>query len=265
MGRLLTSPAVAGLWPTRLFYRIAVGHLFHRYFRVVAATTDALRDEVFRIRYDVYCDELGWEGTDIHPDGRERDEYDDHALHCLLLHKPSNTYAGCVRLVHVPDAEPQRVLHFETACQGHLYDDVYRPIASDRLAIGEISRLAVRSRFRRRENEKHAPEGQVPDARDNADPRRKAPPIAMGLYLAAACSGLQAGKQGVFALMEPRLARRLRGYGIRFRQVGEGIEHKGIRAPFYIGREDLYGGLVPRVRGFLDVVCGDVRFGEGRR
>ncbi len=248
------------LWPVRLFYRAAVGRLFHRYFRVVAADTDALRAEVFRIRYEVYCEELGWEDPAHCPDGQEVDEYDGHALHSLLLHKPSNSYAGCVRLVHVPAEPADSQLPFESACRGRLYDDVYGPLARDRRVVGEISRLAVRERFRRRENERHHPEGQVPERNGRTDPRRKTPPIAMGLYLAAACSGLQAGKEGVFALMEPRLARRLRTYGLHFRQVGDGIEHRGTRAPFYISRDDLYGRISPRVRGLLDVVCGDVRF-----
>ncbi|MDZ7752059.1 MAG: PEP-CTERM/exosortase system-associated acyltransferase [Gammaproteobacteria bacterium] len=259
------SSALGTLWPVRLFYRTAVGHLFHRYFQVVAADTDALRAEVFRIRYDVYCDELGWEDRARYPDRQETDEYDRYALHSLLLHKPSNTYAGCVRLVQVPGDPPGLQLPFESACRDHLFEDIYAPLARDRRAVGEISRLAVRERFRRRENEQHRPEGQVPERNGRTDPRRRTPPIAMGLYLAAACSGLQAGKEGVFALMEPRLARRLRTYGLYFRQVGEGIEHRGTRAPFYISRDDLYGRISPRVRGFLDVVCGDVRFGGNGR
>lgn len=254
---------LCGAWPMRLVVRMAVGRLFHRYFEIVPATSDALRDEVFRIRYDVYCDELGWEEQDRYPDGREMDEYDRHAFHCLLLHKPSATYAGCVRLVHLPRDEPGIVLPFEDACAGRLYPEADAIFQRGRDGVGEISRLAVRSRFRRRENEHHAPEGQLPDPEGPRDPRRKTPPISMGLYLAAACSGLTTGKHGVFALMEPKLARRLRGFGIHFHQVGDGIEHRGLRAPFYISREDLQSRISPKVRGFLDTVCGDVKRGGG--
>lgn len=247
----------------RLVVRAAVGRLFHRYFRIVPANTAALRDEVFRIRYDVYCEELGWEDRERFPGQQEMDEYDRHAFHCLLLHQPSGTYAGCVRLVHVPREEPGILLPFEEACAGHLYPEAEAIFRQGRHGVGEISRLAVRSRFRRRENERHVPEGQVPEPDGARDPRRKTPPIAMGLYLAAACSGLLSGKDGVFALMEPKLARRLRGFGIHFHQVGEGIEHRGMRAPFYISRQDLQGRISPKVRGFLDTVCSDVRRGGG--
>ena len=254
--------SLGALWPVRLAYRAAVGRLFHRYFRIVAANTDALRDEVYRLRYDVYCRELGWEDPARHPDGRETDEYDADALHSLLLHIPSDSYVGCVRLVRVPAGEADARLPFEIACAGHLYEDEYARVAADRGMVGEISRLAVSERFRRRQDEQHVPEGQMPERAGRGDRRRRTPPIALGLYLAAACSGLEDGKAGVFALMEPRLARRLRIHGIEFRQMGEGIEHRGLRAPFYISREDLFHGITPPVRGFLDVVCSDTRRGQ---
>ena len=87
----------------------------------------------------------------------------------------------------------------------------------------------------------------------------RTPWIALGLYLSAAAVGLIKGLDGVFALMEPRLARRLGSYGIRFQQVGDPVEHRGERAPFFISREDLYAGVPPPVRGLLEVIEADLR------
>ena len=84
---------------TRAAYRVFAGHLFHRYFNAVAASSDELRREVYRIRYDVYCDELRFEDPARFPDKQEIDPYDRLSLHCLLLHRTSNTFAGCVRFV----------------------------------------------------------------------------------------------------------------------------------------------------------------------
>lgn len=241
---------------SRILHRYIVGRVFHRYFLAVPADSAALRDEVYRIRYDVYCDELGWENPSTFPDGRERDAFDPYSLHSLLLHRPSNTYAGCVRLVKVNPEKPDDLLPFERLCAGRLYKDVIDTARLDRLRIGEISRLAVRARFRRRPGEHETAEGKLPE--QSRERERKTPPIAMGLYLAAAASGLITGMEGVFALMEPRLARRLIGYGIAFRQVGDPVEHRGLRAPFYIDRPALYGGLQPVLRGFLEVIEGDL-------
>ena len=233
--------------------------MFHRYFAIVPANTDALRDEVYRIRYEVYCEELGWEPRENCPRGLETDPYDGYSLHCLLLHKPSGRYAGCVRLVRPPRSSGD-ALPLQTSCAPGLYTEARDDLLQDPSRYGEISRLAVRARFRRRNGEESEPVGTPEDAPGRRrDPRRSTPHIAVGLYLAAAASGLLTGMEGVFALMEPRLARRLRHYGILFRQMGEPIEHRGTRVPYYISREDLYGRIAPEVRGLLDVVQGDLQ------
>jgi hypothetical protein len=62
----------------------------------------------------------------------------------------------------------------------------------------------------------------VPNVEDIED-KRQLPSIALGLYLAAASIGLDAALESVFAMMEPRLARQLMRFGIRF--------HCGIPGP----------------------------------
>lgn len=248
--------------PARLFYRLVVGHLFHRYFNAVPAQSEALKKRVYRIRYSVYCHELGWEDPAKFPDRMEYDDYDNDSQHVLLYHRPSDTFAGCVRLVRASAKDPERPFPFELSCRETLYPEARELLAGRRPLMGEISRLAVRATFRRRSGDK-APLGELPKRAegDTREHRRRAPHIAMGLYVAAACSGLQAGLEGVFALMEPRLAARLSQYSLKFRQMGDPIEHRGQRAPFFISREMLYGGIDPKVRGLLDVIDGDLRRG----
>ena len=64
---------VRNLAITRSAYRALAGYLFHRYFRAVSAATDDQINEVFRIRYDVYCAELQFEDPGKFPDKREID------------------------------------------------------------------------------------------------------------------------------------------------------------------------------------------------
>jgi N-acyl amino acid synthase of PEP-CTERM/exosortase system len=242
---------------TRAAYRTFAGYLFHRYFDAVFAGSDQLRSEVFRIRYDVYCDELRFEDPARFPDKQETDAYDPYSLHCLLLHKPSDTFAGCVRLVQVNPESPSDPLPFERLCEGRMYGEVLGKLVRDRRKVAEISRLAVRSNFRRRKGESRVPEGVVEERRRGSSART--PWIALGLYLGAASIGLIRGLDGVFALMEPRLARRLGSYGIRFVQVGDPVEHRGQRAPFFISRAALYASLPPLVRGLLEAIEKDLR------
>ncbi|MCC6531308.1 MAG: PEP-CTERM/exosortase system-associated acyltransferase [Burkholderiales bacterium] len=243
---------------TRSAYRAFAGYMFHRYFNAVAAGSEELRNEVFRIRYDVYCDELRFEDPARFPDKREVDPYDQFSLHCLLLHKASDAFAGCVRLVQVNPQAPAEPLPFERLCHDRMYADLLRELVPDRLKVAEISRLAVRSSFRRRKGESGVPGGIV-EERKSGFGNMRTPWIALGLYLSAAAIGLIRGLNGVFALMEPRLARRLGTYGIKFIQVGDPVEHRGERAPFFISREGLYAGVPPPVRGLLEVIEDDLR------
>ena len=112
--------------------------------------------------------------------------------------------------------------------------------------------------FRRRKGESSLPGGIVEERRSKFAAART-PWIALGLYLGAASIGLIKGLDGVFALMEPRLARRLGSYGIKFVQVGEPVEHRGERAPFFISRNALYAGLPPLIHGLLEVIEKDLR------
>ena len=66
----------------QLFDRFNLGHGFRKYFEILPALDEASRDDVFRIRHEVYCQELAFEP--VRPDARETDEYDAQSLHCLL-------------------------------------------------------------------------------------------------------------------------------------------------------------------------------------
>lgn len=113
--------------------------------------------------------------------------------------------------------------------------------------------------FRKRNGERETPDGQGQELFEwSQTERRRFPHIALGLYLAAATAGLAKGMDGVYAMMEPRLARHLRFAGIKFIQVGDAIEFQGKRAPFYITRQSLFQNLVRPLRGLLFAIGDDL-------
>lgn len=237
---------------------------YREFFSITLADTDELRKEVFRLRYDVYCRELGWESADNFPDQLERDVYDDASRHCLLLHKRSGAYAGTVRMVMTHDSNLEPPIPLVSHCGDTLFDGPLRP---DRLPIGsygEISRLALRSEFRRRTGEQTNPDGHGPNLFEwTQDERRRFPHIALGLYLGASAVGLADGATGVYAMMEPRLARHLRFAGIRFEQVGESSDLHGIRAPYFISRKALFRYLSRPLRNLLFAIAEDMQVDIG--
>jgi N-acyl amino acid synthase of PEP-CTERM/exosortase system len=224
---------------------------FETYFSVVAANTADLLEKVYQLRHQVYCEELGYEQQ--RASQLEHDEYDKRSIHCLLFHRSSQTYVGCVRLILADSQKPEVPFPFERACGESLEWDFDSSAATSRRKYGEISRLAIAANFRRRRGEASVANGGSDsfDARVE-DERRLFPSVALGLYLAITAMGLNQGLEGVFAMMEPRLARQLRRFGIHFQQVGAEVQHRGIRAPFFISRDNLFNNLKPECRVLLD-------------
>jgi N-acyl amino acid synthase of PEP-CTERM/exosortase system len=234
---------------------------FHDYFEVLEADTASLKDEVYRIRYEVYCRELAYEDASHFPDHRERDEFDPIARHCLLRHRSSGEFAGCVRLIAHSALDESARLPFEKHCWQSLDPALMFDLRARGVRYGEISRLAVPARFRRRKGEQGNPIGTGDESGQENDQRRS-PHIALGLYMAAASVGLEAGLEGVFAMMEPRLARHLKRFGIEFQQAGGVMEYHGQRAAYYISREQLLEGLCPELEDLLFSIRSDLASGQ---
>lgn len=62
------------------------------------AVTPEQKDEVFRIRYRVYCSEKRWLDEADYPDGREKDVFDAHSVH-FLARTEEGRAVGTVRLI----------------------------------------------------------------------------------------------------------------------------------------------------------------------
>ncbi|HSP00125.1 MAG TPA: hypothetical protein VLN90_01550, partial [Thioalkalivibrio sp.] len=95
-------------------------------------------------------------------------------------------------------------------------------------------------------------------ARTPESQRRIFPHIAPILYFTGAAMALREGLSMAFVMMEPRLARHLRRYGILFQQVGNIAEYHGQRGPFRIAREDLLDHLGPQMHELLAVIEEDL-------
>lgn len=228
----------------------SIAALFDNYFSVIPANSEELIKKVYHIRHQVYCEELGYEAQ--RANHLEFDDYDLRSIHCLLFHKPSQTYAGCIRLILADHYNATAKFPLEHVCNNKFSWDLDTPTRGARHKYGEISRLAITSNFRRRRGEAQFPDGGSEAIDDpDRDERRRFPSVALGLYVAITAMGLNQGLEGVFAMMEPRLARQLRRFGILFEQAGDTVEHRGTRAPFYISKENLFNNLKPEFMELL--------------
>jgi N-acyl amino acid synthase of PEP-CTERM/exosortase system len=232
---------------------------FDEYFQVVLADTAELRKEVYRLRYEVYCREFRFEREEDFPNGLETDSFDDNrSRHCLLLHRQSGLFAGCVRLVFNGQTTIESTLPFEYGLDDDLKTARVISLLQHHKEVGEISRLAVPAEFRRRKADTGSPIGDISERSFSRDEKRSFPYIPLGLYLTAAAVGLEMNMRGVFAMMEPRLVRHLQRFGIVFEQVGDLTYYHGERAPFYISKQGLFDQLQLPVRDLLDLILSEI-------
>lgn len=205
---------------------------FSHYFSLVIADSTSLLQEVYKIRYQVYCEELNYEPKENFPDGMEKDIYDSHSIHCLLQHKPTGNYAGCVRIVIPRKGNLTTTFPWQKFASSLVYPHSKHEWTN----ICEISRLAVYSQFRKRREDSTIPLGTViPDGNDG---KRRFPLIAMSLYWTAICLALNL-RLDIFAIMEPRLARHLRRCGLSYCMLSELFELNGKRAIFFTKPSEL--------------------------
>jgi len=232
---------------------------FCQYFQIKFASTKQLRREAFKIRYGVYSQELGWEPEN--PLKMETDECDDYAYHCLIEHKRTGGYIGCVRLLIPPVQQPEQPLPFEQNCLHTAKAEIIDSTKLARGSFGEISRLAVLASFRRREKEKKAPfiiNKINPETIYTEDERRNFPNIAIGLYIAAVSLADICNHSGAFVMMEPRLNKRLIRFGLPFEQVGEIMEYHGQRAMFHLPRRGFSALLNSELKKLYDAIYQDL-------
>lgn len=228
---------------------------FDQYFKIRFASTKDLQKEAYKIRYSVYSDELGWEPSN--EEKIETDECDPYAYHCLLEHRRTGVYAGCIRLIIPPANDKSKLLPFEANCLSSARKEVLDTTTLPRGGFGEISRLAVLSMFRRREQEKNQPfiiNSVNPATAYSEEERRNFPNIAIGLYLGGLALAAMCDHVGIMVMMEPRLNRRLQRFGLPFEQIGDEMDYHGRRAMFYLKRESFYVELNEQMRELYDII-----------
>ena len=208
-------------------------------FELQRVTTPHALSESLRVRFEVYCQELGFEHAQSFPDAQEHDAYDVHADHVILIHRPTGVTAGSVRMIDSRAVGTQGLPIF-----AHAAIDPTCPIDPLRHSCCEVSRLAVRPQFRRH--------GQVPseiaclgkewgEAWD-AD-RELFRYIGPLLFVVGLTLWLDSDTDAAFILARPALVRRMAHWGVCFDPAGPEISFRGIRQPFCFNHQNVT--LVP--------------------
>jgi N-acyl amino acid synthase of PEP-CTERM/exosortase system len=206
---------------------------FDNCFEVFLADTPESRQIHYNLRYQVYCEEMGFEDKTQYPDEMEYDEWDDKAVHFLVRHKLSGHWLGGLRLVFNENGP----LPFERHSTSHQH------ISSPQRKISvEMSRLCVIKEARRFSSKRFAPYG-LPDQEIAAESdkvrsfynfKNQTRSMIWGLFKAAVDYSAENNLDYWYFIVAPALAYFIRREGFELSQIGEPCDHKGVRTPYKI-------------------------------
>jgi N-acyl amino acid synthase of PEP-CTERM/exosortase system len=188
-------------------------------FELVPANTRELIETAFALRYQVYCLEREFEDPGQQAGKLETDEYDRHAVHGLIFHRPQSIAIGTARLI-LPQPRPESLPIQHMLKQNGLDAGDYFP----NNLVAEVSRFAISRVFRRQ---------SVGAASPPAGKRVHGNLPCLGLIQMLLRQSIELGIEYWAAVMEPKLLRMLAHMGIVFQPVGPLVAHHGLRQPSY--------------------------------
>ncbi|WP_295438478.1 PEP-CTERM/exosortase system-associated acyltransferase [uncultured Thiodictyon sp.] len=216
---------------------------FRNFFSIRLATALSDRQETFKIRYHVYCEEFGYEPAARFSQRMETDDFDGVASHCLITHTRSGQSAGCVRICPATVNEAPHPMPYEQSCAASLDRAAMAAMTAARRQLCEASRFAVDGAFRRRSGERLTRFGGINALTVEVGERRTFPLISVALMLAGTAMAELLGRPYMFAVMEPFLPRLLQRSGMTFRRMGRDLDHHGIRAVYLTDTRDFVRNL----------------------
>jgi N-acyl amino acid synthase of PEP-CTERM/exosortase system len=240
--------------PAVLFEDARLAELFKHWFETKPAITVNEIEQAHRLRYQVYCVENPFEDPAKNVNGMEIDEYDPHSVHSLLIHRPTETIMGAVRLI-LPSKDGAYSLPIQEVWNT---DHVPYPEAT----TAEISRYAISREFRRRAGEERYADVSWSNSLENPDEQKKLerrvlPHITLGLMKSVLRMCIEHDITHVSAVMEPALIRLLRRFGLEFEPIGSVVDYHGRRQPCYASLETLLRTSQDNCREFWEVGTDD--------
>jgi putative PEP-CTERM/exosortase system-associated acyltransferase len=210
--------------------------MYNDYFEVFLADSPTGKEIHYRVRYQVYCLETGYESPISYPGKKESDRFDESSVHFIVRARATGTWIAAMRLV-IGSLDQLPISQFATVDPGLLLQNTGAKSLSDFGLCAEVSRLCVISQYRRRAHERNVPH-QVPwNPDDDSDEvanqeRRKAPWLMLALLNSARVYSEEKNIPYWFFLAASSLARIIKGLGIKLDQTGPPCEHRGTRYPF---------------------------------
>ena len=206
---------------------------FNEYFEMVPAISDELKNEAYKLRFQIYCIENNFEAPCQFPDEMEIDDYDQQSVHYLIRHRKSGDYAATTRLILLDANKPEKLFPLELNCEIDNFA-VIQPI--NRKYLGEVSRFCVSKAFKKRKNEAHTLAAIGSDRQEyfSLDEKRTFPLISLALIACVIKASHENDIHYLYGTMEPPWLRLLSSFGVNFTKIGPLVDYHGERWPAVI-------------------------------
>ena len=197
-------------------------------FETVICDTAESRSIHYKIRYQVYCMETGFEDPDEFAEGKEKDRHDGNSVHFAVRDPANGHWIAAMRLVLAGDGK----MPSEAMCN-------LAPVPEDpslRCQMVEFSRLCVAESHRRHNRDRSlvriidGKSGQV----SKTIPHPRYPEILLSFIRAVFAWSRENDVHYCYFLINRALARTLKRLNLDLTQIGDSCEHRGIRTPYLV-------------------------------
>jgi N-acyl amino acid synthase of PEP-CTERM/exosortase system len=237
--------------------------MFDKHFEVFLADTPESKKQHYGIRYQVYCEEMGFENKDDFPTEQEIDKWDVDSVHFIVRAKQTGQWIGAMRMVFKNE--------YPLTLEEHGVANKTINNSSFNHAI-EISRLCLVKEIRRRNTDSNPPLGLAEEndeikKRDNVISFRRSKEversIIWGLFRAAAIYSQESNIKKWYFLSTNALARIICKEGFNMKRISEPRHYKGERIPFELDLKEILSnpiGLNDFKKGYS--LCSEMEMDE---
>ncbi|CAA9890343.1 conserved hypothetical protein [Candidatus Methylobacter favarea] len=236
---------------------------FDQYFEMVPAISDELKNEVYKLRYQVFCIENEIFNPELYPDNLEYDDFDQHSVHYLIRHRKSGEYAATTRLILPDPNNADKLFPVELYCQ---IDNVAEMQPIDRKHLGEVSRFGISKAFKKRKNEAHTLAAITSNWQDyfTPDERRVFPHLSLALIACFIKASYENDIHYLFGAIEPAIFRLKSHLGINLIKIGPLTNYHGNRRPAVIKITNMLDCIAKKNMGVWNFLTNTGGVGQAR-
>jgi N-acyl-L-homoserine lactone synthetase len=188
---------------------------FKRVLREDCTSQAHILEEIYKLRYEVYCLECNYLAKQCYHAAIENDEYDECSTHFAAYALKTDTILGTARLIQ---PKTEQIYPLQNYCT---FFDQFSPPPQEQTA--EVSRLIIQKNHRRKQSH---------------DKR-----LLLGIYKNIYLHSRENGIRYWYAAMEDSLAHSLAKMGFEFFPIGPTADYYGPIKPYLANFEQLTASL----------------------